>query len=378
MHINVAGRDLCFSIRLLKNYEYDEKASVTLSSILELAMGAGFNVESSTLGQSISKIWKTKVIRAQDLDQPISYKNLAFRCYDTEPITELNERTLEEITAICLKHQDWFVSSSGMDTQQVVIMKNQVSEMQVDGKAMIFRIIVSVAPQADIKISTYGHELSMKQMHLLGGTHVSSSAIHVSISWVETATPCFGQPLPANINQCFKVPVSNSKVISLTTAVSDTPESERRLVSVCCSLLSYSCPNPITGIVSCRNCSSARRLLMKREHKREKAMCMKQAPHPKSNQIHLSRKGLELKVAEQKKKIKEVKRLKREEVEYIELVEEDHADLVKIVEASDTTAMKPEMKLLWETQMKQLSVKSSNGYRWDPRYSPLFHIKFYS
>ena len=71
-------------------------------------------------------------------------------------------------------------------------------------------------------------------------------------------------------------------------------------------------------------------------------------------------------------------RLKREEVEYIELVEEDHADLVKIVEASDTTAMKPEMKLLWETQMKQLSVKSSNGYRWDPRYSTLFHIKFYS
>ena len=161
-------------------------------------------------------------------------------------------------------------------------------------------------------------------------------------------------------------------MISLTTAACDTPESERRLVSMCCSLLSYSCPNPITGIISCRNCSSARRLLMKREHKREKAMCMKQEPHPKCNQIQLSRKGLELKVAEQKKKIKEVKRLK--EVEYIELVEEDHADLVKIVESSDTTAMKPEMKLLWETQMKQLSVKSSNGYRWDPRYSLLFHI----
>lgn len=136
-------------------------------------MGAGFNVESSTLGQSISKIWKTKVIRAQELDKPISYKNLAFRCYDTEPITELNERTLEEITAICLKHQDWFVTSSSVDTQQVVIMKNQASEMQVDGKALIFRIIVSVAPQADIKISTYGHELSMKLMHILDGAHVS-------------------------------------------------------------------------------------------------------------------------------------------------------------------------------------------------------------
>ena len=201
-----------FSIRLLKNYEYDENASVTPSSILDLAMGAGFNVKSSSLGQSISKIWKTKVIRAQELDKPISYKNLAFRCYDTEPITELNERTLEEITAICLKHQYWFVTSSSVDTQQVVIMKNQASEMQ--------------RQQADIKISTYAHELSMKLMHILDGAHVSSSAIYIAISWVETATPCFGQPLPANINQCFKVPVSNSKVISLTTAACDTPESE--------------------------------------------------------------------------------------------------------------------------------------------------------
>ena len=168
-------------------------------------MGAGFDVKSSTLGQSISKIWKTKVIRAQELDKPISYKNLAFRCYDTEPITELNKRTLEEITAICLKHQDWFVTSSSVDTQQVVIMKNQASEMQVDGKALIFRIIVRVAPQADIKISTYEHELSMKLMHILDGAHVSSSAIHVAISWVETATPCFGQPfqqISTNASKC--------------------------------------------------------------------------------------------------------------------------------------------------------------------------------
>ena len=98
-----------------------------------------------------------------------------------------------------------------MDTQQVVIMKNQVSEMQVDGKAMIFRIIVSVAPQADIKISTNGHELSMKQMHLLDGTHVSSSAIHVAISWVETATPCFGQPYHVSDNHCQQISTNASK-----------------------------------------------------------------------------------------------------------------------------------------------------------------------
>lgn len=68
-----------------------------------------------------------------------------------------------------------------------------------------------------------------------------------------------------------------------------------------------------------------------------------------------------------KKRKKELERLKEEDC-LIQFEDEDHADLVKIsstIEAKDIT---PEMRLLWETQMKQLSAKSANGHRWDPRY----------
>jgi hypothetical protein len=68
---------------------------------------------------------------------------------------------------------------------------------------------------------------------------------------------------------------------------------------------------------------------------------------------------------------KELKR-PREEDYIIELVDEDHADLVEIVSTTDTKGMPPEMKLLWEVQMKQLSAKSANGHRWDPRYKHLY------
>lgn len=55
------------------------------------------------------------------------------------------------------------------------------------------------------------------------------------------------------------------------------------------------------------------------------------------------------------------------ETEKIELVDEDHLDLMEIVKITDPADVPSNLKLLWEQQMKQLSMKSSNGHRWDPR-----------
>ena len=68
-----------------------------------------------------------------------------------------------------------------------------------------------------------------------------------------------------------------------------------------------------------------------------------------------------------KKRKKELERLKEEDC-LIRFEDEDHTDLVKIFSMIKTKDMTPEMRLLWETQMKQLSAKSANGHRWDPRY----------
>ena len=51
----------------------------------------------------------------------------------------------------------------------------------------------------------------------------------------------------------------------------------------------------------------------------------------------------------------------------IELVDEDSCDLIEIVKSSNIKDVPPNLRLLWEQQMEQLSKQSSNGYRWDPR-----------
>ena len=67
--------------------------------------------------------------------------------------------------------------------------------------------------------------------------------------------------------------------------------------------------------------------------------------------------------------MKEMKELQRpEQLDFIEFVDEDNADLVKIVNTIDIKDMPPNVKLLWDFQIKQLSAKSANGHRWDPRY----------
>ena len=62
------------------------------------------------------------------------------------------------------------------------------------------------------------------------------------------------------------------------------------------------------------------------------------------------------------------KRESRSETELIELVDEDKLDLMDIVKSTDIADVPSNLVLLWEQQMKQLSMKSSNGYRWDPRW----------
>ena len=74
-----------------------------------------------------------------------------------------------------------------------------------------------------------------------------------------------------------------------------------------------------------------------------------------------------------KQRKKELERLKEEDC-FIQFEDKDHADLVKIFSTTETKDMAPEMKLLWETQMKQLSAKSANGHRWDPRYVTLHYL----
>ncbi|CAB3991554.1 Hypothetical predicted protein [Paramuricea clavata] len=98
-----------------------------------------------------------------------------------------------------------------------------------------------------------------------------------------------------------------------------------------------------------------------------------------SNQLVQKGLGYIDKKDNQKEKMKkELKQLREEAEDGVEFIEEDHADLVEIVSTTETKDMPPEMKLLLEIQMKQLSAKSANGHRWDPlRYCNCYKIIYY-
>jgi hypothetical protein len=137
-----------------------------------------------------------------------------------------------------------------------------------------FKIILELRAEKDIKIRTYGQEFSLG--YAFDCTHVSCSTIDCAINFAETATPCLGQPLPAITNECLKVAVSHSKLISLAMPATgnQTIQNEMRLVSLCCTFLLYCSPNSITNIILCNECSSVYRIFKKRECKGKKAMDM--------------------------------------------------------------------------------------------------------
>ena len=152
-------------------------------------------------------------------------------------------------------------------------MKEQTNEVRVETRRLTFQIAVELGSEKVVKFSTCGHQLSMSHTRTLlcDDTYVSCSAIDVLITFIETATPCLGQPVTEDTNEYLKVPVCNSRVISVSIPGTGTRD-ETRLVSLSCTFLSYSYPNLITNVISCHECSKVHRLFRKRERKREKNM----------------------------------------------------------------------------------------------------------
>ena len=225
----------------------------------------------------------------------------------------------------------------------------------------MLQICVYMLAHHEITFSANTKKISMKQV--IGVDHVRAdiSSIDLAIRFLDVASLCFGQPIPDDVNDHYRVPVSKSKVIS--------HEDKKFVVSLSCSMFSLAAPNVNTGVCSCQECTYVFRLIKKRMNRRRtKSANHQQPPRPKCNQRFMARKGLESKIHERKKQLKKEKVQRVSDEECVEFVDEDHADILEVAKMVDTTSLSPEMKLLWNVQMKQLSVKSSKGHRWDPRY----------
>ena len=150
--------------------------------------------------------------------------------------------------------------------------------------------------------------------------------------------------------------VTGSKVLNTTTP---DERREKRLISTSCMLLAF-------GKKACKNCVYIAKLWRNREGKRK--MEDKGWPHDKCNVWFLATEGLKEKIFTQRKEIRsDMAREKRMKDEMVEFQESDSWDLKKLFDRVESKDVPPGMKLLWEVQTKQLSVKSPKGYRWHPR-----------
>ncbi len=327
-------------------------------------MQAGYQVNSVTLGIYIKRIWNDKVKKDGCRNNNGSgYRDLVERPPCNEQLLVIDEPAVESVNRFLLaKHQGWFIASNSFEEQRLVLMKNwnQTENERIGGQHTILQICVYMLRHPEIRFSANTKEISMKRVMGVDHVKVNLSSIDVAIRYLDVATLCFGQPIPDDANDHYRVPVSNSKVIS--------HEDKKFVVSLSCSMFSLAPPNPITGVCSCQECAYIFRLFKKRMNKRRKSANHQQPPHPKCNQRFMARKGLESKIHERKKQLRKEKVQRVNDEEYVEFVDEDHADMLEVAKTVDTTSLPPEMKLLWNVQMKQLPVKSAKGYRWDPRY----------
>lgn len=70
------------------------------------------------------------------------------------------------------------------------------------------------------------------------------------------------------------------------------------------------------------------------------------------------------------------KREKRMKEEFLEFLDDDSVDLKRILDGIKSDDIPPDMKLLWDVQLKQLPLKSPKGYRWHPRFFRFIFLVF--
>lgn len=312
----------------------------------------------------MNDVWKGKIKKVRsDGIKDAQYKHLKKRCRIgiDAPISEFDEEVEKQVNLICDKNVGWVIDEASKGKQSLRLRRSAKTkeDMTVDGHRIVLEIGLTLAPPL-ITLSTYGHDVPLKVLERTDNVTVSLFTIESAIHLVECTSLCLGQQILKNESGCFVVNVSGSKVLSVSSAQSET---ENRLISLSCSMITCH------GKTSCQNCLYAYKLFRNRKYKRKVGDCS-DTPNKKCNVRFLERSGMEEKMmSERKRRQCEIKKEQRRRNESIEFVGDDDSDLVTICKSIPAnTTMPPEMKLLWKEQMKQLSSKSPKGYRWDPRF----------
>ena len=354
--------------RIICNYECSNGCFLTTQSILDDARRIGQPINEINLGRVLNRLWGDKIRKLpNDSEKGSGYENLKKRIVQeshSREIDRFTENIVDQIRQLCSIGSGWIVNHSIIEKRVTMLKvpssKSNATGMTVEGRCLVCEIILALDPPS-IVLRTHGEPVFLKDV--IGEefeVSMSLNTIDKAIRLVETESFCVGHiaiPKEGNSDgQVLQVPVTGSKVLNTSTI---NERGEKRLISTSCMLLAF-------GTKACKNCVYVGKLWKNREKKRN--MKDKGLPHDKCNVRFLATMGLKEKICMQRKELRsDTARQKRMKDEMVEFEESDSVDLKKLFDGIESKDVPPEMKLLWEVQMKQLSVKSSTGFRWHPR-----------
>ena len=324
-------------------------------------------------GRAISTMWNGRVVKARSTLSAPAYKNITpinakFDDYDDQRIEILDEISLPRFQRLCFNRPNWITNVTGPGQEVISFVKipgaGDADALHFEGCPILCEVSVYLRENI-IKVRTHGDSLLFENI-FEQSIPVSIKGVDTIIRLVDAASLCLGNVVQNDPNkEMLKPCVLDSKLVTVTF---NNFKSEKRLMSTSCLLLRF-------GVKACEKCQYVFKLWNTRERKRRKSEeTEKVIAKGFINERCLTRRGLEAKLLSQKRCLtNEVAKTKKPSKcdDLIELERNDAEDMKNIMDGIKSDEVPTNMKLLWEMQVKQLSVKSSNGHRWDPRFECL-------
>ena len=101
-------------------------------------------------------------------------------------IVNLDEEIAQEIQSLCKKPSGWFLDTSGIKNRFLTILKfpdssSGCDEVVINGRRLVYSVIVNMNPQPSIKLQTYGHEIALHQIKGLESMDCTIQAIEIHL-----------------------------------------------------------------------------------------------------------------------------------------------------------------------------------------------------
>ena len=297
-------------------------------------------IQESLLGRVLHNIWGKKVEKVSAFSENgAGYTNVKERNVEDSfknEVKDLNEEMLKRINLISSNREGWVVNATAENRVSLLKLPS-TPEITIEGRRLVCEVIITLNP-ANITMRTHGKEVLLKDVFGAdAGVPVSLYTIDTIVRLVEAISLCLGhlEMADEHAGNFLQAPVSGSSVLEIS--MNDC--SKKMLVSTSCML------------IACKSCVYSATLWKNRERKRK--IAKRSSLHSKCNLRYLDRDGLKKRIDNQRKEMKtDGKREKRMKEEMIEFLEDDSVDLKRILDGVKSDDIPPDMKLLWDVQLK--------------------------